>query len=52
MLTFVNSSSGVTVAKPVNETHIGVFFIVRRHVHNSFSLNAYHTTTSIALFAV
>jgi hypothetical protein len=49
---FVNSSSGVTVAKPVNEMYVGVFFIGKRHVYSSLSQNTSHTTNSTALFAI
>jgi len=33
---FFNSSSGLTVAKPAHKMHIGVFFIVKRHVIQLF----------------
>jgi hypothetical protein len=39
---FFNSSSGVTVAKPIFKMHIGVSFTSKRHVYGYLSLRTYH----------
>ena len=41
---YFDSSSGVTIAKPVHKMHIGVFFTGKCHVYSFCSLHGYHST--------
>jgi hypothetical protein len=40
----LNSSSGVTVAKPIHKMRIGVFFLGKRNVYSYLSLHTYRST--------
>jgi hypothetical protein len=40
---FFDSSSGVTIAKPVHKMHNSVFFLGKWHVYNYCSVHSYHS---------